>query len=488
MDLIRSLSANEKRYFKLFTATSAGNKNYQKLFAALDSAKVGDKKELKKRLGSTKMNVSYEKAYLQKILMRALRDFHEEASPEIILHRTLIDIEILFNKQNYNLSLSLIKTALPLAEENEHFTMSLQLIKWQRRIMIRKGLYGEISKKNDELTAREDLWLKKLDNLKQYKNIHAKFLGLMAQKGNARQEVEMTDFKTLINTPLLSDEKNALSHGARLLYFECWNWYYQHTLQIEEAYKSSHRMVQYLEDNPDKIRMHPQSYMAALSSLANRCSNAGKYAEALKVIEKMEQMHKIKGVRVLKGLQTEILTYSIERRLMIYGFNREFNKGIEWYEKTKQEVEKNAKALRPTFLCMYNQLAALCYMHVQRYDEALKCLRFLLDEVDNKQRSDTFLYAYLQHVIIHFELKNYQLLPYLVKSVKRFAKTKGFTQESVALFLKMFIDLAKTPAKKEVQQIIKNYQPKFQALNQMNSDSVIMGTIDLDYWMEQKLK
>ncbi len=487
-DLVNSLSTNEKRYFKLFTANSSGDKNYQKLFNAIGQEKISDKKALKKRMSHTTMNVSYEKKYLQKILMRALRNFHEDSSSEIILHQTLTDIEILFNKQNYELCLALVKNAMPIAEENEHFTMLLQLLKWLRRIMIRRGQYDEVARQNKVITEKERFCLRMLENQLEYKDIQAQFLALLSQKGNARHTAEMEDFKKLIRNPILKDEKLALSHGAKLLFFDCWSWYYQHTLQVEKAYELCHRMVRYLESQPDKILLHPQSYMSALSSLANRCTNFGKYDEALTVIEKMEKMHEIRGLKIPKSLQTEILTFSVERRLMIYGFNREFKKGIEWFHKTKAEVDRNRKALRPTFLSMYNQLAALCFLHNGDYDNALKHLRIVLDEVDDKQRSDTFLYAHMLHIMTHFELKNYQLLPYLIKSVQRFGKSRNFIQQTVSLFLKMFSELYKKNDKKSVQAILALYYPKFEKLNKVNSESVIMGTIDLSYWMEQKMK
>jgi tetratricopeptide (TPR) repeat protein len=384
--------------------------------------------------------------------------------------------------------MALIKAAMPVAEENEHFTMLLQLLKWLRRIMIRKGQYDEVAKQNASITAKEKYCLAMLDNQLEYKDIQAQFLALLSQKGNARHEAEMDDFKRLIKSPYLKDEKKALTYGARLLYFDCWSWYYQHTLQVQEAYLLCKRMVKYIEENPDKMILHPQAYMAGLSSLANRCTNIEKFDEALKVIEKMEHMHEIKGLKIPKSLQTEILTFSVERRLMIYGFDRQFKKGIEWYEKTKGDVERNKKALRPTFLSMYHQLAALCYVHNGDYDKALKHLRTVLDEVDDRQRSDTFLYSHMLHIITHFELKNYQLLPYLIKSVQRFAKSRNFIQQTVVQFLKMFGELSKHNSKKQMQEILRAYYPKFAELNKENSESVIIGTIDLQYWIEQKLK
>jgi tetratricopeptide (TPR) repeat protein len=485
-ELIHSLTTNEKRYFKLSTATSAGDKNYQKLFNAIEKQKIDNPKELKKRMSN--MNVSYEKAYLQKMLMRSLRNFHEDSSTEITLHQTLTDIEILFNKQNYDLCTELIKEGIKLAEENEHDSLLLQLLKWQRRIMIRQGQYNDVVKQNAELIAKETGCIRRLENMIQLKDLQAHFLYHISRKGNARVTEEMEEFEKLIKHPLLQDEKNALSHNARLLFFDCWNWYYQHTLKIDEAYKNMLRMVSYIEENPKKILLHPQSYMVSLSSLANRCSNYGKYDEALQAIEKMEQMHTIKGIKIPKGLQTEILTYSIERRLMIYAFNRQFEKGIEWYNKTKVEVEKNKKVLKPNFIGMYHQLVALCYVHTHNYEEAVSHLQVVLNDISNRQRQDTFLYSHMLNIIAHFELKNYQLLPYLIKSAKRFADSRGFKQEVVALFFKMFTELTRKNSKQDKTRIFTEYGPKVIALNEINQESVLIGTLDLYKWMSERLQ
>lgn len=487
-DLIHSLSTNEKRYFKLFTADSLGDKNYQKIFSAIAVEKKSEKRELKKHMSHTTMNVSYEKKYLQKILMRSLRSFHEDSSSEIALHQMLIDVEILFNKQLYDFSFALVKKSLVLAEENDQFPLLLQLLKWYRKILIRKGLYTKVAEENEYISSKERECLSKLENLNAYKNIQAQMLALIGLKGNARNEKEILEFKKIMKQPLLKKDSLALTYGAKILFFESWNWYYQHTFQIERAYKNSHSTLAFIESHPAKIKLQPQTYMAALSGLVSRCINLNKYEEAIKVIEKLERLHEIKGIHIPKSLRTEILSFAIERRLMIYGFNREFKKGIDLYEKTKEEIEKHRKSLRQTFFSMYHELIGLCFVHTKQYEKALHHLRILLDDTEDKQRSDTFLYAHLLHLITHFELKNYQLIPYLTKAVQRFAKSRGFTQETVVLFLKMFNELAKRNTKGEVTEIVIRYKPKFKALVKSYADDVIQGTIDLDYWMSEKLK
>ena len=98
-DLVKSLSVNEKRYFALMQKEDSKSKNYIKLFDAVNQ-QVETKKIIAKFSG-TKMNVSYEKSYLIKILLKSLRNFHESSSIDTIIYQALFDIEILLDKKLY---------------------------------------------------------------------------------------------------------------------------------------------------------------------------------------------------------------------------------------------------------------------------------------------------------------------------------------------------------------------------------------------------
>jgi hypothetical protein len=57
----------------------------------------------------SKMNVSYEKNYLKKMILRALRNFNEDLTDNLTALQTLIDLEILFNKKLYDRAYKLSK-------------------------------------------------------------------------------------------------------------------------------------------------------------------------------------------------------------------------------------------------------------------------------------------------------------------------------------------------------------------------------------------
>src|ERR1700679_355236 len=103
LNLIQSLSANEKRYFALFSPGTTGSQNYRKLFKALETETSYNSGVIKEKLGPSCMNIAYEKSYLQKMLLRSLRNFYDESTDELTLLSALINIEVLFNKQQYAL-------------------------------------------------------------------------------------------------------------------------------------------------------------------------------------------------------------------------------------------------------------------------------------------------------------------------------------------------------------------------------------------------
>ena len=92
--LVHSLTKSEKRYFKLFSQVQSGTKNYLKLFDALESLVTYDSKQLRKKLKGSPMNLSYEKKYLGKMLLKSLRNFEGENSPLYQVGNMMQDVEL----------------------------------------------------------------------------------------------------------------------------------------------------------------------------------------------------------------------------------------------------------------------------------------------------------------------------------------------------------------------------------------------------------
>jgi len=483
--LVQSLTTNEKRYFKL-SAFSEG-KNYQKIFDVIEAKTVNSAKELKLALDHTGMNVSYEKKYLQKLILRSLRNFHEDAQTIQSVLQNMIDLEILFNKQQYDLCQEIIEDNIAICRKHELHVQELHFIKWKRRLFIRRGLYNEVAALNKKWLTEENNCIVHIQNLNEYKDIQAQMLKKMAQKGIARERADLTYYEEVAQNPYLSDISKASSYMAKVLFNETWVWYYSNTLQIEKAYESAQKQVELIEAHPEKIIENPQHYIASLASLANRCSVLNYFDVALKTIEKLEKLNDIKGIKLSKSLQTETLSFVIEKKMMCYTFSRNFKAGVAFYEATQHLIEQNKTYFRDTFFSMHHLLVAICYFYSKDYDQTLKHIRINLDETEDKQRHDNFLYTHMLHIMLQYELKSYELIPYLCKQLQRFAKAKTFQQEIIPLFIKMILELVKFDSDKHVRKVAEKYSSKFELLNKISAESVVIGTLELHYWLASKL-
>ena len=126
-EIIHSLTASEKRYFKVFSSTHViGSKNnYEKLFDAyceLPDDKPYDEAAFKKKLASKSWakNLAVEKKMLEDILMKAMRAYNAEKSAEGALNDIIANVHFLYSKGLITAANKELKKGVAMAEELEN--------------------------------------------------------------------------------------------------------------------------------------------------------------------------------------------------------------------------------------------------------------------------------------------------------------------------------------------------------------------------------
>ncbi|WP_291276139.1 hypothetical protein, partial [Flavobacterium sp.] len=160
--IIDSLSMNEKRYFKLFVNKNIfGNQNkYLMLFDIFNSNNEIDEQLLKKSINEhhfSDKNISYDLNYLNKLILRALNEFHFEKTVSLKLQNLIKSVEILFYKGLYEECLRIIQKAKKLNSKNENEILMLELLNWEKKcIGYFKGFHSamSINQKIDEYFAQ----------------------------------------------------------------------------------------------------------------------------------------------------------------------------------------------------------------------------------------------------------------------------------------------------------------------------------------------
>ena len=155
-ELVRSLSAPEKRFFRQF-ATRKRRKGrmplYYQLFEQLLKLEEYDETQLRARLKGSALGKRFteHKYYLQEAIMSALSEFHKQAHINFEIRQLLTEYQILVGKNHLSLAEKRLRKAKVLSFEYERF-LYLQEIADYEKDLIFQDFYG-----NDRLGKLEEV-------------------------------------------------------------------------------------------------------------------------------------------------------------------------------------------------------------------------------------------------------------------------------------------------------------------------------------------
>ncbi|MEO7834711.1 MAG: hypothetical protein ABIR50_05285, partial [Ginsengibacter sp.] len=135
-------------------------------------------------------------------------------------------------------------------------------------------------------------------------------------------------------------------------------------------------------------------------------------------------------------------------------------------------------------LIFYYKIASL-YFGAGDYDNAIDYLNKIINWKVNL-RNDLQCYARLLHLIAHYELGNFQLLEYLIKTVYRFmAKMQNLSlvEEEMFKFLRKSFYLSAKRLKPEFEKLLN----KIKQFETSKFETRAFAYLDIISWLESKV-
>lgn len=471
--LIQSLTASEKRYFKLVTQVQAGEKNYMQVFEALDKMPEYDSAALREQFKGVIPNLSYEKQYLTKMLFRALRNFHEDESDQTTIHQGLIDLGILFKK-------GLFEECIHLANDLYKLALEKEILMPAQEILNRKLVCGFRLLHQPTLEAYEEeskQLSERVNELEELRRIQSRVTGLAAAKGIISSG---KDFREIIAHSLLQNPEQRKTFVAKALAFEILRHSYNRLGEMQAAYDCLLRFREIFEGIKGTPLFRPQAYYALLHSLANASTAMDKNAQALQHLQELEAFVAENKGAFSKVTRKDIALKIATLRLMVYDYANRFNEalGVANELNTKYDLVREVDKI----LLAYFEAHAL--FNLNRFDEALVALDPNLNPQRENYRLDFILYSRILNCMIHTELGNYKLLPSLVQSIRYFAKKWKINNEELPTMLELFVALSKHFDDASLQQ--QDYAQCIDKVQQAQSTEMSQ-TMNLMRWLQPKV-
>jgi hypothetical protein len=488
--LVKSLSKSEKRYFKLTSALQYGEKNYMKLFDAIGSQRHYDEAELKKKFANETFvnHFPSEKNHLYSLILKSLRGFYVDKSAAAILQEQICNIELLVDRALYKECGKIIRKAKVIAYNYEKYYYLLDLIDWEKKLVEEEYLRGDFDKDLTKLVEEENNCLEKLKNLAEYQMLYSEINYVFRTGGYIRAVDEQVILDKISKHDLIKDEKMALSKKAATAcyYIRGLCAYTERNLDI--AHVNFKNVVQIMEDNPMIMHELPSRYVKALNNVMFSYMDYADWGNALSIIKKLKDLVTQKGFESI-GVQLKLFTYPHNAELLVSISRGDFDQAIT------DVVPSVLNGLKKYGLKINNEEIMLFYYNISRvylgardYKNALKYINLVLNNSEKGLREDVYTFARLINLIIHYQIGNYDLLDYTIKSAKRFVTNSQKNYKFEAVFLAGFKKLLKNRDPEAMFELFKSFKSDLQEVLKDPYEQAVNEYFDFISWLDSEIE
>ena len=488
--LIKSLSKSEKRYFKLISSIQVGEKNYIKLFNAIELQEYYDEKALKKQFSKETFikHLPSEKNHLYSLILKSLRGFYADKSSTSILQEQIRNVELLYNKALYKECSKIIRKAKKTAYAYEKYYLLLDLIDWEKKLVEEEYLRGAFGKDLTKLVEEETEALERLRNLAEYQMLYSKINYVFRRGGYSRNDEEQAIVDEIANYHLIVGKNTALTTKAATACYYIKGLCASTERNFEETYINFMKVMTIMENNPLIMSELPKRYVKAVNNVIFYYMNRKDWDNCFKMIQKMNGLVNKKGFESL-DVQLKLFTFPKNAELLVCMAKGDFDeaidtvvplilKGIKTYDGKINNEE--------VMLFYYN----ICITHfgVGDYKKALKYINLVLNNSETGLREDVYTFARLVNLIIHFELGNFELLEYTLKSTKRFVTKSMRDYKFETIFLKGFKNLLKNKDKATMQKIYTSFKLDLMEVLKDPYEKTANEYFDFISWLDAKVE
>lgn len=466
--LIKSLSKSEKRYFRIFAGISGRDSNYLQLFDTIDRQSEYDEEAIKACFKGEKFLSQFHvtKIYLTELILKALKNYHAKTSVNAELQDLLRDIEILFNKELYDLCYYKLQKAEAMADQYEKQAVLTEILSWKRKLTLAiSGSRNEII----SLLKKEKVAIEKMKTLNAYwhQTIHL---------------FELTNDENFLKSISASKPMDSETLQSQVLRHHILYSSFFMKGNVKKAEKYISDLIHLLEQYPERIKDDPHSYVTAISNKTGLLLTDKRWDEIPALILKMREVPLKYKLEDKSRFTVRLWLRIFNLELEMYRDSHQLEKGIDLMDEIQEYIIKHEKAVPTDYLLLfYYQFANIFFLH-KDYSKSLQWANRILNTNFGSVREDIQVYARILNLMIHFELNNIIVLRYAVDACKRFLKKKKagsvFENKLMLLFSKL------SHSSSEEYPLV--FQKTYAELFSPSSPKQNQDFIDIRGWMEGK--
>ncbi len=485
--LIHALEKSEKRNFKLYVKRSSNNEDLKiiELFDAIDKLNDYDENLLLKKLTSIKKpQLSNIKTHLYKQLLASLRLIKSSESIDLQLHEQLDYARILYNKGLYLQSLKILERVKEVAITFNQDSFLIQIISLEKKI---ENLYitRSIHNRADRLTTEAIEVNERRRQITKLSNLALQLYSWYIKKGHARIEKDQNEIEKFLHESLPENVFELKGFYAKLYLYQSFSWYTFIRQDFLMYYRYTHKWVDIFKQQPNMITVETAHYIKGMHNLLNALFILKNHEKFELTLNEFKAFSLTTVANMYDNNRIQTFVYISAASLNQHIMEGTFKKGLQLIPGIEEKLNTYHSYIDTHRILVFNyKIASLCF-GAGEYEKAIDYLNKIING-DIDLRLDLQCYARLLHLLAHYELGNYELMPYLAKSVYRFMKK----MENQTIIEKEMIDflresLQRSPSK--VKDEFKLFLQKIKKLETSRFETRAFSYFDIVAWIESKV-
>ena len=490
-DLVKSLSKSEKRFLKLTASASDLDSNLISLFNTIELA-PDYKEDFFSKTSKSKHETLQVKSQISEnlynFILKCLRSFHAESSASYIIKDEITNILNLFDKAQYKQCRKILNKQKQEAYKFERFHFILELIGLEKLLISIETQFNIKNNTIEDLVKEEQEVIEKAKNLGTYTLLYSKINLNTRQKNKAKTDQDLENINSILNSPLLKNDKLIKSSKALIIYHHCRSILFCRCQDNQSREDECQTLLNIMDGNKALIEEMPSRYLTTLNNLINIAYEEKKYKSCEQHIKQLEEKYTVKAFNTT-DLQLKIFTSVLNGKLTINtnsGRLKESLANVEEIEKGL--IEYKGKINKEEELVFYYNIAIM-NTYFGNYQKAQDYITLILNEGNNLLREDLQSFARIINIGLHYELNNFKQLGYIISTIKNYYKTQISYFKTEKLILSYFEKLSELKIKNKAneKEIFISFKKDLEEVMKDPHEKNVSFYFDIEVYIDSKI-
>ncbi len=487
--LVKSLSKSEKRNFRLHAGRIRDSEKllYIKLFDILEGQKKFNEHEIIKKLKDiTASQYSNVKRHLYSQILMSLRHLYKEKKAQIKIQEYIDMAHILYNKGLYMEALKILDKAKKISFKNHTDFSSLTIVEIEKMIQSR-----HITRTNtasiEALVEQATEISRSVHNRASLSNLKVLLHRRYIKKGHvttAEEEQELEQFfNNSLNQNIPIDE---LGMVEKVNLYQCYVWYHYIRGDFENCYIYALKWIHLFEHSKEMMERDVDLYMRGFHYVLTSAFNTQQLHGYKIHLDKLEQFRQSYYSSFNENSKIFSFLYVHIGRLNLHFLQGTFDQGVKIIPRTLNRIKRYQTNLDEHKIMIIYYKIAYMYLGNENYKKSNQYLLNIINLTNKTLRKDIQIYARLMHLMVHYDMGSWDILPYLIKRYGSYLSNHSNDNQMVSLVLTLFKKLHSTPLL-DRKNLMKMHLDEFKKLKNQKSTHKGFLYIDIILWLKAKL-